>query len=170
MSTKTTGSKASYTRHSAEYKRESLKLAAQIGVAKSAKQLGLHESQLYAWRKQSEHTQSVSEREVNLATENARLKRQPAQQTEELSILKNAATYEFMKLRRVHYSLAGMCHCFNVSRSGYTHGCGASPANGFSGVRRWMSRSSPCSIDTSNVMAQKDCNGKCPKKMVSRTI
>ena len=24
-----------------------------------------------------------------------------------------------MKPRRVHYSLAGMCHCFNVSRSGY---------------------------------------------------
>ena len=104
MSTNTTGSKASYTRHSAEYKRESLKLAAQIGVAKSAKQLGLHESQLYAWCKQSEHTQSVSEREVNLATENARLKRQPAQQTEELSILKNAATYFAQQLKRGTYS------------------------------------------------------------------
>lgn len=61
MSTKSTGNKASYTRHSAEYKQESLKLAAQIGVAKAAKQLGLHESQLYAWRKQSEHAQTVSE-------------------------------------------------------------------------------------------------------------
>jgi transposase len=37
MSTKTTGSKPSYTRHNAEYKQESLKLAAQIGVAKAAK-------------------------------------------------------------------------------------------------------------------------------------
>jgi transposase-like protein len=46
MSTKSTSSKASYTRHSPEYKQESLKLAAQIGIAKAAKQLGLHESQL----------------------------------------------------------------------------------------------------------------------------
>jgi transposase len=53
MSTKTTSSKPSYIRHSAEYKQESLKLAAQVGVAKAAKQLGLHESQLYTWRKQS---------------------------------------------------------------------------------------------------------------------
>lgn len=86
-------------KHSAEYKRESLKLAAQMGVAKAAKQLGLHESQLYAWRKQSEHAQSVSEREASLATENARLKRQLAQQAEELSILKNAATYFAQQLK-----------------------------------------------------------------------
>jgi len=87
MGTKTTGGKPSHIRHSAEYKQESLKLATQVGVAKAAKQLGLHESQPYAWRKQSEHIQDVSEREVNLATENARLKRQLAQQAEELSIL-----------------------------------------------------------------------------------
>jgi len=55
--------------------------------------LGLHESQLYAWRKQSEHAQTVSEHESSLAAENARLKRQLAQQAEELAILKNAATY-----------------------------------------------------------------------------
>ena len=67
MSTKSTGSKASYTRNSAEYKQESLKLALQVGVAKAAKQLGLHESQLYAWRKQSEHAQTVSEREASFA-------------------------------------------------------------------------------------------------------
>ena len=54
------------------------KTGSSIGVAKAAKQLGLHESQLYAWRKQSEYTQSVSQREANLATENARLKRQLA--------------------------------------------------------------------------------------------
>jgi transposase len=100
MSTKSTGNKASYTRHSAEYKQESLKLAAQVGVAKAEKQLGLHESQLYAWRKQSEHAQSVSEREASLATENARLRRQLAQQAEELSILKNAATYFAQQLKR----------------------------------------------------------------------
>ena len=100
MSTKTTNSKASYTRHSAEYKQESLKLADQVGVAKAAKQLGLHESQLYAWRKQSKHAQTVSERESSLATENARLKRQLAQQAEELALLKNAATCFAQQLKR----------------------------------------------------------------------
>ena len=100
MSTKSTGNKASYTRHSAVYKQECLKLAAQVGIAKTAKQLGLHESQLYAWRKQSEHAQSVSEREATLATENARLKRQLAQQADELALLKNAATYFAQQLKR----------------------------------------------------------------------
>jgi len=101
MTTITKSVKANHSRrHSAEFKQESLKLALQIGIAKAAKQLGLHESQLYAWRKQSEHAQSVSEREASLATENARLKRQLAQQGEELAILKNAATYFAQQLKR----------------------------------------------------------------------
>jgi transposase len=100
MNTKTTVGKTTHIRHSDEYKQESLKLAAQIGVAKAAKQLGLHESQLYTWRKLAEHAKTVSEREASLATENARLKRQLAQQAEELSILKNAATYFAQQLKR----------------------------------------------------------------------
>lgn len=100
MSTKTKVGKSSHIRHSDEYKQESLKLAAQIGVGKAAKQLGLHESQLYTWRKQAEHAKSVSEREAGLAAENARLKRQLAQQAEELSLLKNAATYFAQQLKR----------------------------------------------------------------------
>jgi len=100
MSTKTTNGKSNYIRHSVEYRQESLKLAAQIGIAKAAKQLGLHESQLYTWRKQAEHAKTVSEREASLAAENARLKRQLAQQAEELSLLKNAATYFAQQLKR----------------------------------------------------------------------
>jgi transposase len=100
MNTKSTGTKASYTRYSGEYKQESLKLVVQIGVAKAAKQLGLHESQLYTWRKQSAHTQTVSKREASLAIENARLKRQLAQQAEELVLIKNAATYFAQQLKR----------------------------------------------------------------------
>lgn len=49
--TKAAGKKATYIRHSPEYKGEALKLAADLGMAKAAKQLGLHESQRYAWRK-----------------------------------------------------------------------------------------------------------------------
>ena len=43
-------SKKAYTRHSAEYKTEALKLAERIGVPDAARQLGLHESQLYQWK------------------------------------------------------------------------------------------------------------------------
>ncbi|HEY8037837.1 MAG TPA: transposase [Methylobacter sp.] len=85
MAMKVTGKKASYTQRSAEYKQEALNLTTQVGVAKAVKQLGLHEPQLYAWRKQSEQAKTVSERESSLATENARLKRQLAQQAEELA-------------------------------------------------------------------------------------
>lgn len=98
--TKASGKKATYARHSQEYKAEALKLASEIGVTKAAKQLGLHESQLYHWRKDREHAKTVSEREAALAAENVRLKRQLAQQAEELSILKNAATYFAQQLKR----------------------------------------------------------------------
>ena len=98
--TKASGKKATYIRHRQEYKVEALKLAADLGIGKAAKQLGLHESQLYAWRKASEHAKTVSEREAALAAENVRLKRQLAQQAEELSILKNAATYFAQQLKR----------------------------------------------------------------------
>lgn len=40
-------------RHSAEFKSETLGLADHVGVANAAKQLWLHESQLYAWRKKA---------------------------------------------------------------------------------------------------------------------
>lgn len=85
--------KSTYTRHSDEFKTEALKLASQVGVASAARQLNLHESQLYQWRKQAEHQQTVSQRESVLATENARLKRELAQAREELAIAKKAATY-----------------------------------------------------------------------------
>jgi len=42
--------KQTRNRYSDEYKSEALALAARMGVASAAKQLGLNESQLYAWR------------------------------------------------------------------------------------------------------------------------
>jgi transposase len=62
-------------------------------VAGAAKELGLHESQLYAWRKKARYEASRSETEKELAAGNARLKRQVAKQAEELAILKKAAAY-----------------------------------------------------------------------------
>ena len=80
-------------RHSQQYKTEALALADRVGVAAAAKQLGLHESQLYAWRSKARLQQEQGEAERQLAAENVRLKRQLAEQAEELAILKKAAAY-----------------------------------------------------------------------------
>ena len=85
--------KSSYTRHSNEYKQEALKLAQEGGVARAARELNLHDSQIYSWRKQAEHQRTVSDRESALATENVRLKRELAKAKEEIAIAKKAATY-----------------------------------------------------------------------------
>ena len=79
-------------RRSPEYREEALRLAEKVGIPTAAKQLGLHESQLYGWRSKSKQQQSVSAHEQRLEAENA-LKRQLAEQAEELAILKKAATY-----------------------------------------------------------------------------
>jgi transposase len=70
-----------------------LALAEKIGIPKAAKELGLHDSQLYGWRSKAWVKQDQSDLEQNLATENARLKRKLAEQAEELAIVKKAATY-----------------------------------------------------------------------------
>lgn len=79
--------------YSEEYKREGLALAERVGVAAAARQLGIHESQLYDWRAKVRREQDQGEVQRQLAAENARLKRQLADQTEELAILKKAAAY-----------------------------------------------------------------------------
>ena len=88
-----TKSGAARKRHSQEYKSEALALAERVGVPVAAKQLGLHESQLYSWRIKNRLNQERSVVEERLALENARLKRQLADQAEELAILKKAAAY-----------------------------------------------------------------------------
>jgi len=86
-------------RHSDEFKHEALKLADRIGVAEAAEKLGIYRSQIYNWRSSLNKNRPSGERESILATENARLKRQLAEQAEELEILKKAATY-FAKLQK----------------------------------------------------------------------
>ena len=88
MTDQKSGRQVSRRRYSAEFKSEALGLAEQVGVAGAAQQLGLHESQLYAWRKKARYEASRSETEKALAIENARLKRQLAKQEEELVLLK----------------------------------------------------------------------------------
>lgn len=86
-------SKKTRNRHSQQFKTEALALAERVGVPAAAKQLGLNENQLYNWRSKSRQVQAQSETEQQLAVENARLKRQLAEQAEELAILKKAAAY-----------------------------------------------------------------------------
>jgi transposase len=80
-------------RYTAEFKAEALKLAERISVAEAAERLGIYPSQIYSWRSALNNSRTGVERESLLATENARLKRQLAEQAEELEILKKAATY-----------------------------------------------------------------------------
>lgn len=79
--------------YSAEFKAEALKLAEKTSVTSAAKELSLYESQLYNWRTAAQRKLSTSQRENTLAIEVAKLKRKLADQTEELDILKKAATY-----------------------------------------------------------------------------
>lgn len=85
--------------HTPAFRDEALKLAQRIGVAAAARELDLYESQLYTWRSKQQQGLSASEREQELATENARLKRQLAEQAEELVILQKAATYFAKRLK-----------------------------------------------------------------------
>jgi len=80
-------------RYSKEFKDEALALAEKLGVAAAAKELGLHESQLYGWRVKSRAERDQSETERNQAVEIVRLKRKVADQAEELAILKAAAYF-----------------------------------------------------------------------------
>lgn len=79
--------------HAPEFKKEALRLASKVGTTKAARELGVYPSQVYGWRSAAQKKATTSHRESGLATENARLRRQLAEQAEELEILKKAATY-----------------------------------------------------------------------------
>lgn len=85
--------------HTPEFRQEALKLAERIGVAAAARELSLYESQLYTWRSKINNARSSSEREQEMSVEIARLKRQLAEQAEELAILQKAATYFAKRLK-----------------------------------------------------------------------
>jgi transposase len=59
----------------------------------------LRVSQLYTRRSKLQQQKTSSERENELAAENARLKRQLAERDEELAILQKAATYFAKRLK-----------------------------------------------------------------------
>ena len=93
MTGKTGTKKATRRQHSPEFREEALALAEKIGIPRAAKELGLHDSQLYGWRSKARAKRDQSDLEQSQATEIARLKRKLAEQAEELAIVKKAATY-----------------------------------------------------------------------------
>lgn len=93
MTSKTGTKKTTRRKHSPEFQAEALALAEKIGVSKAARELGLHDSQLYGWRSKARTKRDQSDLEQSQAAEIARLKRQLAEQEEELAIVKKAATY-----------------------------------------------------------------------------
>ena len=92
-------SKKPRKQHTPDFRNEALKLAEHIGVTAAARELSLYESQLYAWRSKINNARSSSEREQEMSVEIARLKRQLAEQAEELAILQKAATYFAKRLK-----------------------------------------------------------------------
>lgn len=80
-------------RYSEEFKRQALLRAVQDGVSVVAKDLGLTESQLYAWRAKSRLSGQTSEQQRLEYSEHARLKREVARLEEENAFLKKAAAY-----------------------------------------------------------------------------
>jgi transposase len=96
--------------HSPEFKTAPLKLAEKVGVAAAARQLSLHKSQIYGWRKSANKKSSTAEREKELAAEVAKLKRQLAEQAEELEIVKNVWSAPFLQVKK---------HCQNTFASMY---------------------------------------------------
>lgn len=97
--TPSTDRKTTKNRYPDEFRENALALAQRIGVAKAARELVLHESQLYAWRKKKQQAFSCSEREQQQSVEISKLKRQLAEQDEELAILRKAATYFARRLK-----------------------------------------------------------------------
>ena len=78
-------------RYSAEFKQQALARVAQEGVVVAAKDPGLQESQLYAWRTKAQLIGLTSEEQRLAQSEHARLKREVARLEEENAFLKKAA-------------------------------------------------------------------------------
>lgn len=68
-------------------------------MAAAARELSLYESQLYNWRSRQQNQLSSSEREQEMSSEIACLKRQMAERDEERAILQKAATYFAKRLK-----------------------------------------------------------------------
>jgi transposase len=79
--------------YSPEFRQQAVVRADQDGVAVTAKELGLHESQLYAWRAKARLAGQTNEDQRLMQSDHARLRREVARLEEENAFLKKAAAY-----------------------------------------------------------------------------
>jgi transposase len=79
--------------YSPEFKKQALERAEKDGVAATARDLNLNESQLYAWRQKQRLEGLTTEDQKLQHAELARLKRDLARLEEENTFLKKAAAY-----------------------------------------------------------------------------
>lgn len=132
MTKQTKNRKTSRRQHTPEFRAQALALAELKGVAAAARDLDLHESQIYDWRSKAQAQLVKSDLEKQQAAEIAKLKHQLADRDEEVNILKKlqrislrncpdsaVAKYEFVYEYRESYAIATLCQVLNVSRSGF---------------------------------------------------
>lgn len=93
MKAKQQGEKKARKQYSAEFKEQALKRAVKDGVAATARDLGLAESQIYCWRQRRRLEGLTTEEQKLQHTELARLKRELARVEEENAFLKKATAY-----------------------------------------------------------------------------
>lgn len=93
MTTRKKTKKPDRITRSEEYKNDAIKLADTVGATEAARQLGIHTSQIYAWRNKLRVKESRTEAEIRLMDENARLKVELAEKKQENDFLKKASAY-----------------------------------------------------------------------------
>jgi putative transposase len=132
MSKQTKKYKPTRRQHTPEFRTQALALAEKIGVAAAARDLDLHDSQIYDWRSKAQTELLKSDLEKQQADEIAQLRRQLKDKDEEVEILKKLqrislkscpdsaiAKYQFVEGFCRHYSITRLCQVLNVSRSGF---------------------------------------------------
>ena len=127
--------KTTRRQHTPEFRAQALALAEKIGVAATARDLDLHESQIYDWRSKAQTQLAKSDLEKQQAVEIAKLKRQLVDKDEEVEILKKlqrislkncpdsaVAKYEFVHDYTSSFEIKTLCRVLNVSRGGFLPG------------------------------------------------
>ncbi len=115
-------------KHSPEFKDQVLLRAEQDGVAQTAKDLGIKESQIYAWRAKKKLSGTSLENQKLQQLEMNRLRREVERLSMENDFLKKGrgvlcqglkARYAMIKKYKDQFPIRFMCRLLCVSKSGY---------------------------------------------------